>query len=127
MVIPTLDALGQGKYLSLTTFKKDGTAVATPVWLVREGNSLRVITQGDSGKAKRLRNNPAVLVAACDARGRLRSDQVPGTATLLEVEETDRTVALITARYGMLGRMLMWRHERRGGGIGAVGLSITLD
>jgi PPOX class probable F420-dependent enzyme len=63
-----IDALGSAKYISVTTFRKDGTPVATPVWLVRDGASLMVITDPTSGKAKRLRNNPAVLVSPCDMR-----------------------------------------------------------
>ena len=61
--------LGDGKYLSLTTFRKTGTPVATPVWVMREADQLYVITGAESGKIKRLRNNTAVLIAACDVRG----------------------------------------------------------
>lgn len=64
----TVEELARGTYLSLTTFRRDGTAVPPPVWLVRDGKALRVITQADSGKAKRLRNDSRVLVAPCDAR-----------------------------------------------------------
>lgn len=110
---PTVQTLGEGKYLSLTTFRKDGTPVATPVWLVRDGDTLRVITQADSGKAKRIRNNGRVLVAACDARGVLKSEQVEATAMLQEPADADETQRLITKRYGLLGRILMWRNERK--------------
>lgn len=125
----TLDSLATGKYLSLTTYKKDGTAVATPVWLVREGETLRVITGANSGKAKRIRNNPSVLVASCDSRGRLKGEQVPATATLLDADQTRSTAALIKARYGLLGTILMWLNERqakRAGQAMDVGISITL-
>lgn len=108
----SLDALGASKYLSLTTFKKDGTAVATPVWLVRDGDRLRVITNAESGKAKRIRNNPNVLVAPCDSRGRLRGDQVPAIAEIQSGQEAKATQELIRRRYGLLGNVLMWRHER---------------
>ena len=84
----TLNDLGQSKYLSLTTFRKDGTPVATPVWLVRDGDALRVITQANSGKAKRLGNDSRVLLAPCDARGNLKGEQVEATATLEDAAET---------------------------------------
>jgi len=64
-----IDDLAAGKYISLATFKKDGTRVATPVWVTREGDHLYVITEANSGKAKRLRNSPRAQVAACDMRG----------------------------------------------------------
>jgi hypothetical protein len=125
----TLDALGEGKYLSLTTFRKDGTPVATPVWLVRDGDALRVITEADSGKAKRLRNSSRVLLAPCDARGRLKGDQVEGVATLQDPAETARTAHLVEARYGLLGRLLMWRSRRaarKPGAAGPIGITVRL-
>lgn len=110
--------LNEPKYLSLTTFRKDGTPVATPVWCVSvhddQGEALRVITQADSGKVKRIRHNGNVLIAPCDARGRLRGEQIPATARLLEGPAITETAAAITRRYGILGRILMWRQERRG-------------
>jgi len=52
------------KYISVTTYRRDGTDVATPVWFVQDGDRLLIRTGVDSGKAKRIRRNPAVLVAA---------------------------------------------------------------
>jgi hypothetical protein len=126
----TLESLASAKYLSLTTYRKDGTEVATPVWLVRQGDDLRVITQGDSGKVKRIRNNPSVLVGPCDSRGRLKGEQVPAIATLLDPQQTLAISELISRRYGLLGRFLMWRNERRARRVGhsvSVGISIRLD
>lgn len=123
-----VDDLARGKYLSLTTFRKDGSPVATPVWLVRDGDSLRVITEASSGKAKRLRNDSRVLLAPCDARGNIKGPQVEGTATLQDAAETARTAQLIEARYGLLGRLLMWRSRRaarKPGAAGQVGIAVT--
>ena len=125
-----LDSLASGKYLSLTTFRRDGTPVATPVWLVRDGDSLRVITQADSGKAKRLRNDPRVLLAPCDARGNLTGAQVEGTAALQDPAETAHTARMIEARYGLLGKLLMWRSRRaarKPGATGQVGIRVTVS
>jgi uncharacterized protein len=122
-----LDTIGTAKYLSLTTFRTDGTPVATPVWLVRDGDVLRVVTQADSGKVKRIRNDPSVLVAPCDVRGRLAGEQVRATATLQSPEESARTEELITTRYGLLGRFLMWRNRRQARRTGAgAGVGITI-
>ncbi len=125
----SVEALGESKYISLTTFRKDGTPVATPVWLVRDGEILRVITQADSGKAKRLRNDPRVLVAPCDARGALKGEQVVGTATLQDEAETARTARLVEQRYGLLGKLLMWRSRRaarKPGAAGQVGICVSI-
>lgn len=128
-----LDTLGSAKYLSLTTFRKDGSAVATPVWLVRDGDRLLVITDPDSGKAKRLRNNPAVLLSPCDMRGRVKPDaiSVPGMAELQDDPQTRRTMDLVSSRYGWMGRILTRRNERKARKAGRtslahVGLAITI-
>ena len=108
----TLDRLAAGKYLSLTTYRRDGTPVATPVWLVRDGDSLLVVTSADAGKAKRLRADDRVLLAPCDMRGNLTGEPVPGTAELLDPEQTARAASLIANRYGLMGRLFMWRSRR---------------
>lgn len=79
-----------GKYLSITSFRRDGTPVATPVWFVRDGGRLLVHTGADSYKVKRIRRNPSVRIAVCSARGALRGEPVPATAELLP----NSTVAL---------------------------------
>lgn len=125
----SLESLGQGKYLSLTTFRQDGTPVSTPVWLVRDGDVLRVITQADAGKAKRLRNDPRVLLAPCDARGNVKGPQIEGMAMLQDAAKTARTAELVEKRYGLLGKLLMWRSRRaarKPGAAGQVGISITV-
>lgn len=125
----SIASLAAGKYLSLTTFRRDGTPVATPVWLVRDGDALLVVTQADSGKAKRLRNDARVLLAPCDARGNLKGEQVEGTATLQDAVDTARTAQLIEARYGLLGKLLMWRSRRaarKPGAAGQVGIRVSV-
>jgi PPOX class probable F420-dependent enzyme len=83
-----------GRYLSLTTYKRDGTAVSTPVWFVQDAGRLLAVTDADSGKAKRIRNNPAVRVALCTASGRLRSRLVSGKATVLtDVTAVEQMIA----------------------------------
>jgi PPOX class probable F420-dependent enzyme len=88
-----------GKYISVTTYRRDGTAVATPVWFVQNGDRLLIRTGVDSGKAKRMRRNAAVLVAACTARGQLRGQQVHGVARVLSGSEADAAKGLITRKY----------------------------
>ncbi len=71
-----------GKYLSLATFKRDGAAVATPVWFVADNGRLLVLTDAESFKVKRIRRNPDVSVARCSASGRLRGEPVPAGGDL---------------------------------------------
>ncbi|MET9532729.1 MULTISPECIES: PPOX class F420-dependent oxidoreductase [unclassified Streptomyces] len=97
----TLDALGRSKYVSLTTFRKDGTPVATPVWAARDGGELFIWTRTDSWKVKRLRRDGRVRVAVCDVRGRVAEDapSMEGVGRLLDEADTRRVRRLLRAKY----------------------------
>ncbi|KOU16902.1 pyridoxamine 5'-phosphate oxidase [Streptomyces sp. WM6372] len=97
----TLDELNQGKYVSLTTFRKDGTPVATPVWAVADGGELYVWTRSDSWKVKRIRNNGRVTVRACDVRGRVAEGAavLEGEARLLDEAGLTRVRKLMSRKY----------------------------
>ncbi len=125
-----IDTLANARYVSLTTFKKDGTPVATPVWLARDGDTLVVLTGPTAGKTKRLRNHGRVRVAPCDMRGRVKGDAVDGYATLQDAAGTAATHAAIKRRYGIQARLAYWREDRRAKGTGASshqGIAIRLD
>jgi uncharacterized protein len=88
-----------GKYLSITSFKRDGSGVATPVWFVQEDGRLLIHTDANSGKVKRIRRNPHVTVAPCTATGRLLADPLPAQAKLLPDGELGRVEQLMAAKY----------------------------
>ncbi|MFC5799157.1 PPOX class F420-dependent oxidoreductase [Streptomyces formicae] len=96
-----LQELARAKYVSLTTFRKDGTGVATPVWFAVEGAVLYVWTRSDSWKVKRLRRDDRVTVTACDVRGRVApgAEQAEGTARLLDGGELKKVRALLARKY----------------------------
>jgi uncharacterized protein len=104
---PDIDAAFPGKYLSLTTFKRDGTGVATPVWFVVDGGRLLVRTGRESLKVRRLRRNPAVTVAPCTATGRRRGDAVPAEAEVLPDAELERLERLIDRKYRLDNLLLL--------------------
>lgn len=95
--VPTREIAG--KYLSVMTYRHDGTGVATPVWFVQEGDRFLVHTAERSGKVKRIRRNPAVGIAACTARGKLRSLPVPARAEILSASEEERVEELMKRKY----------------------------
>ncbi|MET9092437.1 MULTISPECIES: PPOX class F420-dependent oxidoreductase [Streptomyces] len=97
----TLQDFARSEYVSLTTFRKDGTPVATPVWAAAEGEVLYVWTRSDSWKVKRLRNNTDVVVTVCDVRGRIAEDapKAEGTARLLDADETRAVRKLLARKY----------------------------
>jgi uncharacterized protein len=88
-----------GKYLSLTSFRRDGTGVATPVWFVEADGRLLVETDAGSYKVRRIRRNPQVTIAPCTATGRLRGTPVPAWAELLPDAEVARVDRLMGDKY----------------------------
>jgi uncharacterized protein len=70
------------KYLNIETYRRDGRAVATPVWFAESGDRLYIYSLADAGKVKRIRNNPRVRIAPCDFRGQLKGEWVEATASL---------------------------------------------
>lgn len=106
----SFDDLKSEKYISLATYRKTGREVATPVWFAHdEDGSLVVVTGGDSGKVKRLRNSSRSKIALCNVRGEVREGAAwLDTETLLESDEdfVRRAHGLLLAKYGWQMRML---------------------
>jgi PPOX class probable F420-dependent enzyme len=121
----SLDRLGAGKYLLVTTYRKNGTPVATPVWVVRDGDALGVWTAADSWKVKRVRNRADVLIGPCDVRGRATGEQVPGTAEICDPAATGHYRRLIARKYGVAGRLTLLGSRLRRGLDGTVGIRIV--
>lgn len=91
------------EYMSLTTFRKNGEAKATPVWFAQIGPNLYVYTAPDSWKVKRIRQNPAVLVAPCKQNGELiGTEQAAGTARILSSAEDAAARTAFKQKYGFL-------------------------
>ncbi|MGW7540216.1 PPOX class F420-dependent oxidoreductase [Streptomyces sp. NPDC054770] len=121
-----LDRLGAGKYLLVTSFRKDGTPVPTPVWVVRDGDTLGVWTAADTFKVKRIRRRADVKVGPCDLRGRPTGDPVPATAEIADAATTARYRDLIARKYGITGRLTLLGSRLRRGVDGTVGIRVTL-
>ena len=78
------DALAGRRYVRLSTFRKSGAAVPTPVWFARMGENLYVVTGHNTGKVKRIRNNPDVALAPSDFRGRPKGPDMRAVAGLTD-------------------------------------------
>jgi len=103
-----LDALFPGRYLSLTSFKADGTGVATPLWFVSDGERLFALTDLHSAKVRRMRHDPRVLVAPCRANGKLRGEPLPARAEVLTAStDLERVQELLIGRYRISYRLVM--------------------
>lgn len=96
-------AISQARYVSLVTFRKDGTGVPTPLWAAEDGGRLLIWTKTDTWKVKRLRRNPKVTVTPCDVRGLVNDAavEVAGTAELIEDEAGMKVLrAAMRRKYG---------------------------
>ena len=129
-----LDALFPGRYLGVTSFRADGTGVATPLWFVSDGRRLFALTDLHSAKVRRMGHNPRVLVAPCRASGKLRGEPLPARAEVLTgSEDLERVRELLIERYKISYRLVMLIYRlgrrlrgRRGVADGAA-LAITVD
>jgi len=107
------DAIGQfakAKYFSLETFRKTGVGVRTPVWFAKDPaagalTTFYVYTLPDSGKAKRIRNNPKVRIAPCNMRGDLRGAWVDARARICAGDEVAKGQELLNQKYGLMKRL----------------------
>ncbi|WP_454163755.1 PPOX class F420-dependent oxidoreductase [Gordonia iterans] len=122
MTSPTVAQIAEAKYVMLTTYKKDGTAVASPLWAARDGEDLLLWTVTDSWKVKRLRRNNTVLVQACDARGKTVSG--PQVAGIGEVIDGAVAARAIERKYGLIGRLTVLGSRVRRGASGTVGIRV---
>ena len=102
-------ALFPGRFLSLTSFKRDGTCIATPVWFGSDGTRLFAFTDLHSAKVRRMGRNPHVLVAPCRVNGKLRSEPVPARVEILtDDSELERVQKILTSCHPLSYRLVMF-------------------
>jgi PPOX class probable F420-dependent enzyme len=119
-----LDVLGRASYVLLTTFRKTGAPVPTPVWVVRSGDELLVWSNPAAGKIKRIRNSGRVELAPCTGRGKPLGRSIDGQARLLPDEETRSMLRLLVRKYGARG--FFSTLGPRYFGVGSAGIGITV-
>ena len=95
------------KYIQLTTFRKTGVGVITPVGFAPQDDKIYVTTPPTASKLKRIRNKGHVTLAPCDRKGMALGESVEGQARILAPEE--RTVAerAFVRKYGMIYRSFL--------------------
>jgi PPOX class probable F420-dependent enzyme len=103
--------LDRHKYLSLTTYRRDGRPVATPVWFVVDEGKIYVSTGESTGKVRRLRRDPRVTAGPSDGRGRLRGATFEAVASFVPAAEEPRVEAMFDRKYPVAKPVLLvlWR------------------
>jgi hypothetical protein len=99
----SLAALDREAYLSLETFRRNGTGVKTPVWFAARNDRLYIFTEASSWKVKRLRNDSRIRVAPCSVRGRVQGDWIEGTGRRIDEP------ALVETAYEALLQKYGWQ------------------
>lgn len=99
--------LDSARYVALTTFKKDGTPVATPVWITGSNGTYAFTTGDNAWKSKRLNNNPKVTVQVSDFRGRVK----PNTRVYTGTGRVDPSAEGIAAVEKELTKKYSWQFK----------------
>lgn len=119
MTSAQLLALGSEAFVSLTTFRRTGIGVSTPVWIARDGDALVVTTPARSGKVKRLRKNASVTLRPSGRMGNVdpHAPLVTATASIeADPAEVQRCSEVLHAKYGAEYTMIMGIESRFAGG-----------
>lgn len=102
----------RGTHILLVTYKRDGTPIPSPVWFARDGEELYVWTEINAFKAKRLRNDPRALIAACSPRGVPRGEPIAAVGRVLTDEaERHHAAQVIRSSWG-IGRRIFEASSR---------------
>jgi PPOX class probable F420-dependent enzyme len=96
----------------LVTYRRDGTPVPTPVWAAEADGRLYVRTERTSGKAKRLRRDPRMLVAPCTVRGKPLGAPFEASARMLSPGEEPHAERVLAGRYGLGRALFEWTMDR---------------
>ena len=113
-------SIADEKYVLLTTFRKNGVPVASPVWIVALANGVAGFTTDEvSGKVKRIRNNPSVTLQPCSVKGtpKVGSAVVDATAEVLLGVDAQPTRDGVNRKYSLVTKLFIvgevWRKVRR--------------
>ena len=101
-IIGTFPELAGYEYINLTTFRKNGVAVATPVWFAQIQDTLFIFTINNSGKVKRIRNNPQVQVAPCTSNGKPLGSTINARARIMSIDEEFTALMPLRHKYGFI-------------------------
>ena len=102
----TFDDLGKAEFVSIESFRKNGTGIKTPVWITEEGGKLQCWTGYDAWKVKRIRNNAQVNLAVCDRSGNIESDWVSAVGHVLDdPQAVKKQTQRMAKKFGLMFRM----------------------
>ena len=109
-----IQAIKDKKYISLETFRKNKESVRVPVWFVVLDGVIHVITREQTGKIKRIRNNPSVSIALCTFNGKPIGEWYSGTAKFVDDKTSDAAIGLRKKKYGFMETIARFASRKKG-------------
>ncbi|MBC8161035.1 MAG: PPOX class F420-dependent oxidoreductase [Roseiflexaceae bacterium] len=108
-------ALSGHEFMNLTTYRKSGEAMVTPVWFAQDGDTLYVMTSKDAGKVKRIRNTARVQIGPSDRSGKPLGPVELAQGRVLAGQEAKKADELLSKKYGLMKKMFDLAGSLRGG------------
>lgn len=90
------------KYVNVASYRKNGSAVYTPMWFAEDDGVLYVYSLAGAGKVKRIRNNPRIKIAPCDVRGKTKGAWVEALAQIVDASKAEYGHKLLNKKYGWI-------------------------
>ena len=121
-----ISTLSGHTYINLETYRRNGLAVATPVWFTidDDNKTIYVVTRTETGKVKRLRNNSKVRIVPSGMRGQPKGEWLNGKATFATPEQLERALKQRNKKYGFKARLSGLFSRTKGD---LIGIKISLD
>lgn len=94
------------KYINLETYRRNGQAVRTTVWFVMDAGTIYIRTDMNSGKVKRIKNNPNIRITPSGARGQLKGKWIEGKIKMVGSLELEHANQLLEQKYGIQGKII---------------------
>jgi uncharacterized protein len=113
-------------YINLETYRRNGQAVATPVWFTIDDNNkmIYIVTRTETGKVKRLRNNSKVRIVPCSMRGQPKGEWLDGKASFASPEQMEIALKQRRKKYGLKARLSGLFSRTKGD---LIGITISFD
>jgi PPOX class probable F420-dependent enzyme len=102
------------KYINLETYRKSGESVRTPVWFVVIDELIYVITRENTGKIKRIKNNPNVKIMPCTFNGKSTGTMISGQTNFVKNEEAEKAIQVRKKKYGFMSRFANFLTSQKG-------------
>lgn len=108
-----ISQLSGEKYINVETYRKNGRIVNTTVWFIDFRGRIHFRTDPNSGKVRRIKNNPNVRIAPSDIRGHVKGTPIEGVANIQNDTEYETINSMLNKKYGLMGVLVRLMYKLR--------------